>query len=272
MGKPKVSVVRYLNTVPLIWGLMHGEQQGKYELGFTTPAHCADSVRAREADLGIIPSIEYQRMDEVEIIPGLSIASKGRVKSVLLFSNRPLEEIRTVAMDVSSRTSVALVTIVLQKFYGREFHSSTSAPEPEKMLNHADAALVIGDPALTYQARVAYVYDLAAEWKKFTGLPFVFAFWAGHDRGRLSAWQRDFEDSCSYGLTHTDAIAAAYAPSCNLTPQEVKSYLTENIDYSLDPENLKGLEHFYELSYELGLIRRRKELRFAGAMSRGVSI
>jgi chorismate dehydratase len=263
MNRPRVSVVRYLNTVPLVWGMLEGQQRGKYDLEFTTPAGCADAVRARQADVGIIPSIEYQRMDQVEIIPGLSIASKASVKSVMLFSSKPIEQIRKVAMDNSSRTSIALLTILLRKFYQQDFDSIPADPDPGKMLEQADAALVIGDPALTYQGAAARVYDLAMEWRRFTGLPFVFAPWVGHSQAGLAHLRHDFEDSCSYGLTHMDEIAGVYAPRYNLAPGQVKAYLTENIDYTLDEENLKGLSLFYKLAQESGLISRQKDLRFA---------
>ena len=262
MTRPRVSVVKYLNTVPLVWGMLHGEQRGKYELDFTTPAGCADAVLAGEADVGIVPSIEYQRMQEVEILPGLSIASKAPVRSVLLLSAVPIERIRTVSIDDSSRTSVALTAILLRKFYQREFDSIPSAPDPDEMLKRADAALVIGDPALAYKGQAAHVYDLAAEWKKFTGLPFVFALWVGHADRAWGDLRQDFEDSCAYGLAHLDDIANAYAPSCGLTPKEVKVYLTENIDYTLDEENLRGLGLFYKLARELGITEEEKGLRF----------
>src|SRR5712692_4178594 len=191
MAAPKVSVVQYLNTVPLIWGMLRGEQQGKYELTFTTPAGCADAVRQRNADLGIIPSIEYQRIDRAQILAGISIASKNEVKSVLLLSKVPVEKITSIAVDNSSRSSAALLRILFRKFYRRSANMIPSAPKPADMLKRADAALVIGDPALTYQREAPEIYDLAAEWKKFTGLPFVFALWAGHEDPLLSRLRKD---------------------------------------------------------------------------------
>ena len=115
----RISVVQYLNSVPLIWGMLHGQQQGKYELQFATPANCADAVRDGNADIGIIPVIEYQRMDRMQIIAGISIASKSRVRSVLLLSKVPIEKIQSVAVDTSSRTSVAFLRILMGKFYSR---------------------------------------------------------------------------------------------------------------------------------------------------------
>ena len=263
MANPSVSVVQYLNTVPLIWGMLRGEQQGKYDLSFTTPAGCADAVRQRKAEVGIIPSIEYQRMDKMQIISGISIASKSEAKSVLLLSKVPIGKIENVAVDNSSRTSAALLRILMRKFYSRWINITPSAPKPKEMLKRADAALVIGDPALTYDGQVPEVYDLAAEWKKFTGLPFVFALWVGHEDAKLSRFRKDFEDSRAFGLAHVDAIAAEYAPRLHLKVPGVKVYLTENIDYSLDEENRKGLRFFYKLAREAGIIPVEKDLYFA---------
>jgi chorismate dehydratase len=262
-SQPRVSVVQYLNTVPLIWGMLKGGQRGKYDLAFTTPAMCADAVRLREVDIGIIPSIEYQRLDCLEILPGLSIASKGEVKSVLLFSNAPIEEVRTVAVDNSSRTSVALLTILMRKFYSRSVKMIPSAPKPQEMLAAADAALVIGDPALVHDGRIPEVYDLAAEWKKFTGLPFVFAVWAGREGAKIGRLREDFEASRDYGLAHVDDIAREYAPKLNMPPEAIKVYLTENIDYSLDEENCQGLRLFYRLARELGILTEERAIHFA---------
>jgi chorismate dehydratase len=286
MTKPRISVVQYLNTAPLVWGMLHGAERGKFDLDFTTPARCADAVAWGQADVGIVPSIEVPRIHGAEIVPGVSIASKGLVKSVLLLSQVPIEEIRSVAMDNSSRTSAALVTVLLRRFYGLDFQSESADPRLEEMLKRADAALLIGDPALTYELRVEgsrlsedrgpdldssaftirpptlLVYDLAAEWRKFTGLPFVFALWAGRPEAGLAEFVREFQESREEGLRHLDAIASEWAPRLQLTESAVKLYLAENINYDLDEENLEGLRLFYKLAAEEGLIPVGKELRF----------
>jgi len=261
MSSLRISVVEYLNSVPLIWGMLHGPQKGEHELEFATPAHCADAVREGEADIGIIPAIEYHRIDHLQIISGIAIASKARVRSVLLLSRVPIEKIQTVAVDTSSRTSAAFLRILLGTFYSLEADFIPFAPHPAEMLAVADSALVIGDPALTYHGS-AKVYDLAAEWKKFTGLPFVFAFWAGHAGTNLSLHRKDFEDSREFGLAHVDDIAAEYALKLKMEPADVKVYLTENIDYSLDEENCRGLRLFFRLAREAGIIPVEKELHF----------
>jgi len=261
-NKLRVSVVQYLNTVPLIWGMQHGEQQGKFDLNFTTPAQCADAVRSGSAGVGIIPAIEVQRIEDLQVIHGVSISSLERVKSVILLSKTPIERISSVALDTSSRTSVALVTILLRKFYNLQPRMTPADPDPEKMLAQADAALLIGDPALAFNGRRVRIYDLAAEWRKFTGLPFVFAVWAGPRKAGLSKFSRDFQESRDYGLAHIGEIAAEYAPRHGMTPDEVKIYLTENINYNLDDKHREGLDLFYRLAREQGLIPAVTEVTF----------
>jgi chorismate dehydratase len=263
MTLPKVSVVQYLNTAPLVWGMLKGEQQGKYDLSFTTPAFCADAVRQKTVEIGIIPSIEYQRLEKAQILAGISIAAKNEVKSVLLLSKVPISKIQTVAVDNSSRTSAALLRIMMRKFYSRFITASQFSPKPDEMLKKSDAALIIGDPALTYTGQVQEVYDLGEEWKKNTGLPFVFALWVGYEDARLARFRKDFEDSRDYGLAHIDEIAAEYAPKMGMKPAAVKIYLTQNIDYSLDEDNRKGLRLFYKLARETGIIAMEKDLLFA---------
>jgi len=259
---PRISVVRYLNTAPLVWGMIHGDARGRFDLAFTTPAGCADDLRAGRADAGIIPSIEYQRMEGLQVLPGISIASKYRARSVLLLSRVPIEQVRSLALDNSSRTSAALVMILLRKFYGIDVRAAPHAPDPEAMLREADAALLIGDAALTYRGD-ARVCDLATEWRRFTGLPFVFAFWAGARSAEPGRLLRDFERSREEGLAHLAEIAAEYAPRLGLSRDDVRLYLSENMDYTLDEENLEGLRLFYRLAAETGAIAGVKALEFA---------
>ncbi len=259
----RLSVVQYLNTVPLIWGMLHGKQKDKFDLNLTIPSGCADAIASRQADVGIVPSIEYQRIDDLRIVPGMSVASKFEVKSVVLLSKVPLNEVKTVALDQSSRTSAALVRILLEKFYSCTVDFTPALPDPTAMLARADAALLIGDPALTYTGPRVTAYDLAREWRKFTGLPFVFALWMGHPSPALYHSRNDFVASRDFGLGHVDEIAAEYAPLLGLTPSFVRVYLTRNIDYSLDEENLQGLKLFYQLAHEVGITPANKEIRFS---------
>jgi len=262
MELPKVSVVQYLNSVPLVWGMLKGEQQGRYDLQFTTPAACAEAVRQGKADIGIVPSIEYARLEHGQILSGISISAKCEVKSVLLLSKVPIEKIKSVAVDNSSRTSAALLRILMRKYYSRFITVTPSVPKPAEMLKRADAAMVIGDPALTFRDPVAQVYDLGAEWNKVTGLPFVFALWVAREESKPARFKADFEASRDFGIAHVEDIAAEYAPKLNMQPEAIKSYLTANVDYSLDEENRKGLRLFYKLARETGIIPVEKDLMF----------
>jgi chorismate dehydratase len=260
--KPKVSVVQYLNTAPLVWGMLHGDQRERYHLAFTTPAACADDLEAGRADIGIIPSIEYQRIQGLKVLPEISIASKQRVRSVLLLTRVPVHKVRSVALDTSSRTSAALVRILFAKLYGVDVVARPAAPDPAAMLSDADAALLIGDPALLYDGD-AQVFDLASEWRRLTGLPFVFALWAFRPfSGADDDLRGDFEMSRNQGLEHLEELAAEWAPRLGISADAVRIYLTENIDYTLDEENLAGLRLFYKLAHEVGIIPSLKELDF----------
>ncbi len=262
MAKLKVSVVQYLNTVPLVWGMLHGPQLENFEMTFTTPARCADEVRSGSAAVGIIPSIELQRIANLEVIPGVSISSLARVRSVALFSKKPIGKVESVALDRSSRTSVALLTILLKKFYGVSPRMTLAEPDGDAMLRMADAALLIGDPALVYHGQGVTVYDMAEEWKKFTGLPFVFAVWAGTVDSRLARFASAFQSSRDYGLAHIDEIASEHASRHRLSAAQVKVYLTENINYNLAGEHLEGLNLFHKLAYEAGLVPGIQAVRF----------
>jgi chorismate dehydratase len=259
----RVSVVQYLNTVPLVWGMLRGEQRGKFDLEFTTPARCADAIRNGGAEIGIIPSIELQRIENLEVIPDVSISSLARVKSVALFSKQPIEKVETIALDKSSRTSAALLSVLLKKFYQLSPRMTTSEPDARAMLEKADAALLIGDPALVFECSGIMVYDLAAEWRKFTGLPFVFAVWAGPASAELRGVAEDFQHSRDYGLAHVDEIAREYAPHHSMTPEDLKIYLTERINYNLSEAHRRGMALFHSLAHEVGLVPHVKEVRFA---------
>ena len=137
--------MKYSNTLPLVWGMLQGEEREKFDLSFVTPSACAEALRSGEADIGLIPSIEYQRMEGLSIIPGISIASRGAARSVLLLSRKPIEQVQKIALDNSSRSSVLLLQILLKKFYSRKVSFVSLSPDPEKMLEKADAALIVGD-------------------------------------------------------------------------------------------------------------------------------
>lgn len=228
--------------------MLHGPQRGLFDLEFRIPAGCADQMASGAADIGIVPSFELTRQ-ELEILPGAGIACHGPVRSILLVSSRPAAEIRTLAADSSSRTSVELARVVLGRRYGAEPESRPHPPDLDRMLSVADAALIIGDPALRIDPAHLryYVYDLGAEWVEMTGHPMVFAVWAGRKGVVTPAVVEAFRESCRYGRERIEEIVAAESPRRDFPPQLVREYLTRHIVHELGPRDYQGMELF--LSY-----------------------
>jgi chorismate dehydratase len=221
-----------------------------------------------EADAAMIPVIEYQRIKGLKVARGACVASKDIVRSVVLVSRVPIERVHRVALDTSSRTSAALVRIILRRFYGLAPEYRPAAPVLAEMLESSEAALIIGDPAMLIDRSALHVYDLAEEWRKHTGLPFVFAFWAirndstafGERSGRPRV---DFAAAKQEGLSHVQEIAAEYSERLSLPEQELLHYLTHNISFELDEDCLRGLRLYYELAEQAGLIEESTEVLFA---------
>jgi chorismate dehydratase len=228
------------------------------------PSLCADALRSGTAQASIIPSIEYQRIPDLRIVPGLCIASAGPVRSVVLVSRRPIPEIRTVALDTSSRTSACLVQILLRKHFGIQPRFVPHAPNIATMLRDFDAALLIGDPALATDFPGCDVYDLAELWKAMTGLPFVFAFWAVRAEAATAQVVKAFQDSAEYAFQHLDELVSEESTKTGLPAGLVRTYLTQNIDFALEEKTLAGLRLFYSLAKELGLIAEVKPLDIIG--------
>jgi len=231
--------------------MLHGPQQGLFDLDFRLPAECADDLASGAADIGIVPAFELTRQD-LEIIPGAGIACRGAVRSILLITRCPAGEIGTLAADSSSRTSVELARVILDRRYGVQPEVRSHAPDLEAMLRGADAALVIGDPALHIdpQALPYHVYDLGAEWTELTGLPMVFAVWAAR-RGVGGAGLADaFRDSCRWGREHLEEIVAAEAPRRGFTRDLAREYLTRHIVHELGSREYEGMELFLNWARE----------------------
>jgi chorismate dehydratase len=248
-----VCAVSFLNTVPLVWGMLHGDQRDCFDLDFQVPSTCADEVASGAADIGIVPAIELLRQD-LDIIPGAGIACRGAVRSILLISKCPPGEIRTLAADTSSRTSVQLARIVLAHRFGARPALLPHAPAPGPMLAAADACVIIGDPALHVDpASLPHpVHDLGAEWFDMTGLPMVFAVWAARKGVRTPAIDRAFFDSYRFGREHIDQIVALESPARSLAPQLVRDYLTRHIVFELGEREMAGMREFHRLASALG--------------------
>lgn len=271
MTKPYIAASSYLNAAPLCYSFVYGEQKERCKfLSDAAPARCAELVSEGRADAALIPVIEYQRIPNLKIVPGACVASKTSVRSVLLASRVPITDVRSVALDTSSRTSAALIQIILSRFYDLSPSYRTSPPSIREMLESDDAALIIGDPAMLINRSSLYVYDLAEEWRKHTGLPFVFAFWAV--RSDSTAWAENQSASASdkvdflaakrEGVEHTNDLADIYSAQLGLPRDELISYLTENISYDLDDESLGGLKLYYDMAHECGLIEEARGLVF----------
>jgi chorismate dehydratase len=268
MTKPYIAASSYLNAAPLCYSFINGSQADRCSfLSDAAPARCAELLAEGRADAALIPVIEYQRIAGLKIAPGACVASRKSVRSVVLASRVPIERVRSVTLDTSSRTSAALIQIILSRFYDLAPRYRTSPPRIEEMLESSDAALIIGDPAMLIDRSQLHVYDMAEEWRKHTGMPFVFAFWAVRADSR--AWSAgaadegvDFVAAKREGVGHTEELAEAYSRQLGLPRKDLISYLTENINYDLDDESLGGLRLYYRLARECGLIEEARGLEF----------
>ena len=272
MSRLKISAISYLNTAPLMWDFEHGEAGADFDISYTIPSACAEGLRAGTADIGIIPAAAYTTVPDLVILPDVAIAARRAVRSILLVSKRPVDagwtQARTVALDTSSMTSVALAKILFAKWLGGKREYEAMAPDLDTMLGACDAALLIGDPALQVDRSRYFTLDLAEEWVARTGKSFVFAFWAMRKQalaGRDGASIAEvFRKSRDHGLSpkHLGAIAQEWAPRLGLTVEAIRVYLTQNIHYYLDPSCLEGLALYYRLGVEVGALPQVPELHF----------
>jgi chorismate dehydratase len=264
--KLRVSLVHYLNSAPLGWAFLHGPFRDRFEVIPASPAQCADQLSAGEADIGLIPSIEYQRIPDLQILPEISISSIGKVRSILLVKPRGQHAINSVAMDTSSRTSVALAKVLLQAKAGVHPEYVPYPPDLDSMLGGCDAALLIGDPALRVDIEKYDVTDLAEEWVKWQQKPFVCAFWACRPGISLPKdLNAVFLEAKNWGKGKRAEIASFYAGTLNLPASFLESYLYQNIDYDMSPEHIEGLVKFYQLAKQEDLISRLRPLQFIAA-------
>ncbi|MGA2856104.1 MAG: menaquinone biosynthesis protein [Candidatus Sulfotelmatobacter sp.] len=268
----RISAISYLNTAPLMWDFEHGEAGRHFDVSYTLPSACARALAEGTADIGIIPAAAYAQIPGLQVLPEIAIASRRAVQSILLVSNVPITQVHTVALDTSSMTSVALTKILFEKWLGGGRTFFPMEPNLEKMLAEHDAGLVIGDPALRIDRSRYQTLDLAEEWIRYTGKPFVFAFWAIRGAALREAdplldVAAIFRDSRDHGLepSNVNQIAREWAPRLGLSEPDVRAYLTENIYYQLDADCLEGLQLFYRYAAETGALPAAPELRFVEA-------
>jgi len=233
-------------------------------LRFDVPSECARLLAAGEIDLGMVPSITYVDRPGDRIVPGICIGSDGPVASVALFSRRPMTEVRSIALDTSSRTSATLVRILCRRRFAITPTFIEHAPDLSAMLAVADAALLIGDAALflDHASHGAQKFDLGDLWTEMTGLPFVWAFWAGRSDAATPAIVNVLRAAARQGTTHLDEIGAAYCADDPVSIPVAQRYLRENLTYDLSPRAVQGLETYYREAADLGLVAAAAEPRF----------
>lgn len=262
MPKLRVGIVDYLNSKPLAWGFLKGHHANLFAPSLHPPARVARLLAAGELDVGLIPSIEVARTPGLEVLPDLCVAADREVRSVLLVAREPLERVSRVALDANSRTSVALLQILCAERFGIRPELTVQPPEVERMLGSAEAALVIGDPALTVDRERYRVYDLAGEWKELTGLPFVFAVWAVRPGVEFPDLAVYFKNSLRHGLASLDSLVRESAAELGLSSEVVHRYLTQHLRFVLREEERGALAEFYRRAHAHGLIETAPELVF----------
>src|SRR5687768_5748840 len=257
----RLGAVSYLNTRPLVYDLER--QTHRFTIRFDVPAKCAELLHAGDVDLGLIPSIEYPGHGYC-IVPGVSIASDGPVASVAIFSKVPTENIRSIAIDTSSRTSVALIRVLCSRWFEIEPRLVGMPPDLSRMLGECDAALVIGDNALfcDHEALGLEKVDLGEQWIGLTGLPFVYAFWAGRPSIVGPADIAALQNARDRGLMATATIGRQLFPDSPAKAARADAYLRENVKYALGEMEIAGLKRFYELAAESGVLPAAEEPRF----------
>ena len=296
--KLRISIVQYLNTAPLVWGFTNGPLRGKYDLSFTVPSQCAEQLRTGEADVAIIPAIEYQRINDLVILPDMAIASKKQVRSLLIIAKKPIEHVKNFALDRSSRSTQTLTRILCAEKWKIAPQFSEALPDLGAMLQQADAALLIGDPALRIAvglekdswsgakgqticqaatlgitgSELLYIYDVVGEWRALTGLPAVLAVWAARRDVATPELAADFLASRDFGLSRIPEICFDAARELELPQRTLESYLRNNIDFSLHEENRRGLELYFTHAAKLGLIPQAKPLDWAAAKAEAMKL
>jgi chorismate dehydratase len=270
MKSQRISASSYSNTAPLIWSFLYGSERGKYELILdTAPARSAELLAQTRVDAALVPVIAYQTIEDVRLIPDVCVGAKEKVQSVCLVTKgKDLQKVRSVSLDISSKTSVALTKIIFREFLGFDPKWTDTKPDLQKMLSESDCALLIGDPALAISSEFRVQssesenqlrkFDLVELWQDFTGLGFIFAMWMT----KYKSCDIDFAKARDEGLNHLNEIIANYEDEIPLTHQDFEKYLTENISFSIDDSMQKGLELYFEMAFKHQLIQRNKPLDF----------
>ena len=258
----RIGAVGYLNARPLTWAL--DRDPDRWHVRYDLPSVCARLLQDGEVDLGLVPSIEYLQSDSYRLVPGVGVTSRGAIASVALYTTRPISQIRHIALDTSSRTSVALIQVLCQHHFHIRPRFVPHGPELAVMTRDFDAGLLIGDPAFEADhVRLGLEkIDLGEEWTKMTGLPFVYAAWTGRPGAVTPEEVRLLVEAQREGLAAVDLIAAEYARGDSGRTAKAAAYLRDNVKYGLGAEEAAGLQMFLDHAADLGLAPKRRTLEF----------
>ena len=258
----RIGAVGYLNARPLTWAL--DRDPDRWHVRYDLPSVCARLLQDGEVDLGLVPSIEYLQSDSYRLVPGVGVTSRGAIASVALYTTRPISQIRHIALDTSSRTSVALIQVLCQHHFHIRPRFVPHGPELAVMTRDFDAGLLIGDPAFEADhVRLGLQkIDLGEEWTKMTGLPFVYAAWTGRPGAVTGEEVRLLVEAQREGLAAVDLIAAEYARGDSGRTAKAAAYLRDNVKYGLGTEEAAGLQMFLDHAADLGLAPKRRTLEF----------
>lgn len=253
----RIGAVGYLNARPLTWALDRDPR--RWQIRYDLPGVCANLLQTGEVDLGLTPSIEYLHSPDYRFVPGVGIGSRGPVASVALFTRRPMAAVRSIALDTSSRTSVALTRVLCHHRFRIAPVFVPQAPGLEQMTADCDAALLIGDPALEADPAPLGLekVDLGAVWTEMTGLPFVYAAWTGRAGAIDAAGVGALQAARDEGLANIPAIAAEYGKGDAARTARAAAYLRDNVRYELGADEAKGLQLFLDYAAALGLAPKR---------------
>ena len=264
MSALRVSAVEYLNARPLIHGLE--VKSSLFDLRFDVPAKCAALLHDGTVDLGLIPSIEYLQRPDYRVVPGVAVVSNGPVASVALFSQRPTNAIRSIAVDSSSRTAFALLRVLCAQWFDLEPKFVKMRPDLPAMLKRCDAALLIGDRALFTEHEMVGLekVDLGEEWAAMTGLPFLWAFWAGRPDVLEPAHVEALQSARDEGVAAIDAIAEQFVPPNDEADaiEVARAYLRENVDFSFNDQGRAGLKKFFGAAADLGIVQSSRAINY----------
>jgi len=262
MAPVRIGGVGYLNARPLTWALERDPQ--RWHVRYDVPSVCAELLHRGDTDLGLISSVEYLQSPDYRFVPGVGIGSRGKIASVALYTRVPVDGIRTIALDTSSRTSVALVKVLCQHHFKIAPAFVSHGPDLAAMTRDYDAGLLIGDPAFDadHEALGVTKIDLGEEWTRFTGLPFIYAAWTGRAGAIGDDGVRALQDAQAEGVRCRQAIAAEYGRGDVARAARAEVYLRDNVKYGLGTEEAAGLQMFLDYAAELGLAPRRRRLEF----------